>query len=253
MRYRCVFECISFFVYTNIKFSFNIIANKQSMQSKCTFDHLNFFLRTFVVLGNQDGFSRLIKWSRETLKRIRFAHFYGHKCIECFMKHIIRWSTLWQLNRLSNDPVDCTFTAFLSLYLLRIPIWKFDPFRIGNSIRIFAPRTFVVSLLIHAYIFSLQAILFYTPRWLWKSWEGGKIHALMLDLDIGICSEIEKRQKKKLLLDYLWDNLRWDQIKSVKKDMELLMPIIPFGLQIPQLVGVSILRVRTAGVIKCNR
>lgn len=54
-----------------------------------------------------------------------------------------------------------------------------------------------------------QAILFYTPRWLWKSWEGGKIHALMLDLDIGICSEIEKRQKKKLLLDYLWDNLRW--------------------------------------------
>ncbi|XP_031635718.1 innexin shaking-B isoform X3 [Contarinia nasturtii] len=54
-----------------------------------------------------------------------------------------------------------------------------------------------------------QAILFYTPRWLWKSWEGGKIHALMLDLDIGICSEIEKRQKKKLLLDYLWDNLRY--------------------------------------------
>ncbi|XP_062717038.1 innexin shaking-B isoform X4 [Aedes albopictus] len=54
-----------------------------------------------------------------------------------------------------------------------------------------------------------QAILFYTPRWLWKSWEGGKIHALMMDLDIGICSEIEKKQKKKLLLDYLWDNLRY--------------------------------------------
>ncbi|GAB0088041.1 Innexin [Sergentomyia squamirostris] len=54
-----------------------------------------------------------------------------------------------------------------------------------------------------------QAILFYTPRWLWKSWEGGKIHALMMDLDIGICSEIEKKQKKKLLIDYLWDNLRY--------------------------------------------
>lgn len=55
---------------------------------------------------------------------------------------------------------------------------------------------------------SLQAILFYTPRWLWKSWEGGKIHALIMDLDIGICSEAEKKQKKKLLLDYLWENLR---------------------------------------------
>lgn len=54
-----------------------------------------------------------------------------------------------------------------------------------------------------------QAVLFYTPRWLWKHWEGGKIHALMMDLDIGICSEVEKKQKKKLLLDYLWENLRY--------------------------------------------
>nr|XP_018896518.1 PREDICTED: innexin shaking-B [Bemisia tabaci] len=54
-----------------------------------------------------------------------------------------------------------------------------------------------------------QAILFYTPRWLWKHWEGGKIHALMMDLDIGICSEVEKKQKKKLLLDYLWENLKY--------------------------------------------
>ncbi|XP_006624448.1 innexin shaking-B isoform X1 [Apis dorsata] len=55
----------------------------------------------------------------------------------------------------------------------------------------------------------VQAILFYTPRWLWKGWEGGKIHALMMDLDIGLCSEVEKKQKKKMLLDYLWENLRF--------------------------------------------
>lgn len=58
-------------------------------------------------------------------------------------------------------------------------------------------------------VLLLQAILFYTPRWLWKNWEGGKIHALMMDLDVGVCSEIEKKQKKKLLLDYLWENLRF--------------------------------------------
>lgn len=58
-------------------------------------------------------------------------------------------------------------------------------------------------------IFFFQAILFYTPRWLWKGWEGGKIHALMMDLDIGLCSEVEKKQKKKMLLDYLWENLRF--------------------------------------------
>ncbi|OAD55526.1 Innexin shaking-B [Eufriesea mexicana] len=57
--------------------------------------------------------------------------------------------------------------------------------------------------------FTPSAILFYTPRWLWKGWEGGKIHALMMDLDIGLCSEVEKKQKKKMLLDYLWENLRY--------------------------------------------
>ncbi|KAG8238732.1 hypothetical protein J437_LFUL016003 [Ladona fulva] len=51
-----------------------------------------------------------------------------------------------------------------------------------------------------------KAILFYTPRWLWKSWEGGKIITLMMDLDVGVCSEVERKQKKRLLLDYLWDN-----------------------------------------------
>lgn len=60
-----------------------------------------------------------------------------------------------------------------------------------------------------AFTLFFQAILFYTPRWLWKSWEGGKIHALMMDLDVGICSEMEKKQKKKLMLDYLWENLRY--------------------------------------------
>ncbi|GBP17252.1 Innexin shaking-B [Eumeta japonica] len=52
-------------------------------------------------------------------------------------------------------------------------------------------------------------MLFYAPRWLWKSWEGGKIRALMMDLDVGVCTEIEKKTKKKLILDYLCENLRY--------------------------------------------
>ncbi|XP_022919622.2 innexin shaking-B isoform X1 [Onthophagus taurus] len=60
-----------------------------------------------------------------------------------------------------------------------------------------------------AFMLFFQAILFYTPRWLWKSWEGGKIHALMMDLDIGICSETEKKLKKRLMLDYLCENFRY--------------------------------------------
>ena len=56
------------------------------------------------------------------------------------------------------------------------------------------------------YVFR-QAILFYIPRWLWKNWEGGKIHSLLLDMDIGLVADVEKKQKKKMLLDYLHINL----------------------------------------------
>uniref|UniRef100_T1KDH8 Innexin n=1 Tax=Tetranychus urticae TaxID=32264 RepID=T1KDH8_TETUR len=53
------------------------------------------------------------------------------------------------------------------------------------------------------FVLFIQAALFYIPRWLWKMWEGGKIATLMMDLDVGICTDTAKRQKKKLLVDYL--------------------------------------------------
>jgi hypothetical protein len=53
-----------------------------------------------------------------------------------------------------------------------------------------------------------QAILFYVPRWLWKNWEAGKISALRMDLNLGIISEVEKKLKKKLLIDYMYANLK---------------------------------------------
>lgn len=56
------------------------------------------------------------------------------------------------------------------------------------------------------FVLFFQSTLFYIPRWLWKMWEGGKIQALMMDLDVGVCSDHEKKQKKKLLVDYLYSS-----------------------------------------------
>ena len=56
--------------------------------------------------------------------------------------------------------------------------------------------------------FLLQAILFYVPRWLWKNWEAGKVAALRMDLNLGIISEVEKKLKKKLLIEYMYSNLK---------------------------------------------
>jgi hypothetical protein len=56
-------------------------------------------------------------------------------------------------------------------------------------------------------LFGLQATLFYAPRWLWKNWEGGKLHALSKDLRVGYLSKEEKAEKRKMLVDYLQENL----------------------------------------------
>jgi hypothetical protein len=53
----------------------------------------------------------------------------------------------------------------------------------------------------------LQAVLFYAPRWLWKTWEGGKIQALKMDLDVAVMTEVDRAEKKNMMLDYLDRNL----------------------------------------------
>ncbi|XP_011170209.1 innexin inx2 [Solenopsis invicta] len=52
-----------------------------------------------------------------------------------------------------------------------------------------------------------QAILFYIPRYLWKTWEGGRIKMLVLDLNFPMTSEDCKSDRRKLLVDYFILNL----------------------------------------------
>nr|NVI75124.1 innexin 2 [Cucujiformia] len=52
-----------------------------------------------------------------------------------------------------------------------------------------------------------QAMLFYVPRYLWKTWEGGRIKMLVLDLNCPIVNEECKQDRKRLLVDYFTTNL----------------------------------------------
>jgi hypothetical protein len=61
-----------------------------------------------------------------------------------------------------------------------------------------------------------QAILFYAPRWLWKTWEGGKIEALKMDLDIAVMTEVDKKQKLDMMLHYLKNNIRSHNFWALK-------------------------------------
>ncbi|XP_044007095.1 innexin inx2-like [Aphidius gifuensis] len=52
-----------------------------------------------------------------------------------------------------------------------------------------------------------QAMLFYVPRYLWKSWEGGRIKSLVMDLNCPVVSESCKIERRGLLVDYFRANL----------------------------------------------
>jgi hypothetical protein len=61
-----------------------------------------------------------------------------------------------------------------------------------------------------------QAMLFYIPRYLWKTWEGGKIRMLVLDLNCPIVEEQAKNDRKKLLIEYFLTNLHHQDFYAIK-------------------------------------
>eukprot|EP00095_Tigriopus_kingsejongensis_P012741 snap_masked-scaffold43_size480169-processed-gene-3.17 protein:Tk12741 transcript:snap_masked-scaffold43_size480169-processed-gene-3.17-mRNA-1 annotation:"putative innexin" len=77
-----------------------------------------------------------------------------------------------------------------------------------ESSSILLSRSHSIPLLYCYFHYYCYAILFYVPRWLWKNWEAGKVSALRMDLNLGIISEVEKKLKKKLLIDYMYSNLK---------------------------------------------
>jgi len=61
-----------------------------------------------------------------------------------------------------------------------------------------------------------QAILFYIPRYLWKTWEGGKVKMLVLELNCPIIKDETKNDRKKLLVDYFANNLHTHNFYAVR-------------------------------------
>jgi len=137
---------------------------------------------------------------------------------------LLAFSLIVTTRQYVGNPIDCVHTKDIpedvlntycwihSTYTIPSAFWK----RIGIDVahpgidKTIDPeeRRYVKYYQWVCFCLFFQAILFYIPRWLWKNWEAGKIQALMMDLDLGIISEVEKRQKKKLLLDYLYSNLK---------------------------------------------
>jgi len=66
------------------------------------------------------------------------------------------------------------------------------------------------------FVLFFQAMFFYLPRYLWKTWEAGRMKMLTLDLMCPIINEETKQDRLKLLRDYFHTNLHCQNFYAIR-------------------------------------
>lgn len=66
------------------------------------------------------------------------------------------------------------------------------------------------------FVLFFQAMFFYLPRYLWKTWEAGRLKMLALDLTCPIISDDNKKDRIRLLLDYFHTNLHCQNFYAIR-------------------------------------
>lgn len=137
---------------------------------------------------------------------------------------LIAFSLLVTSRQYIGDPIDCIVDE-IPLGIMDTYCWIYSTYTIPNRLAgrigqdlvqpgVTGHRDGRDEVKYHKYYqwvcFTLffQAMLFYVPRYLWKTWEGGRIKMLVLDLNCPIVNEECKSDRKKLLVDYFTTNLK---------------------------------------------
>lgn len=136
---------------------------------------------------------------------------------------LIAFSLLVTSRQYIGDPIDCIVDD-IPLNVMDTYCWIYSTFtipdklgaRVGHEVvqpGIAAHIPGETEVKYHKYyqwvcfVLFFQAILFYVPRYLWKTWEGGRIKMLVLDLNCPVVNTENKDERKKLLVDYFVTNL----------------------------------------------
>lgn len=137
---------------------------------------------------------------------------------------LIAFSLLVTSRQYIGDPIDCIVDE-IPLNVMDTYCWIYSTFTIPNRLVGVSGKDMVQpgvashvegedDVKYHKYyqwvcfVLFFQAILFYIPRYLWKTWEGGRIKMLVLDLNCPIMNDDSKEDKIKVLTEYFTNNLR---------------------------------------------
>lgn len=144
---------------------------------------------------------------------------------------LVAFSLLVTSRQYIGDPIDCIVDE-IPLPVMDTYCWIYSTFTIPNrlggrpGIDVAHPGVSTHNendeIKYHKYyqwvcfVLFFQAILFYVPRYLWKTWEGGRIKMLVLDLNCPVVNEECKADRKKLLVDYFASNLHTQNFYAVR-------------------------------------
>ncbi|KAG5667871.1 hypothetical protein PVAND_015838 [Polypedilum vanderplanki] len=136
---------------------------------------------------------------------------------------LIAFSLLVTSRQYIGDPIDCIVDE-IPLNVMDTYCWIHSTFTIPNRLTGVVGKDIVQpgvgshtdgedDVVYHKYyqwvcfVLFFVAICFYIPRYLWKTWEGGRIKMLVMDLNCPVVNDDAKEERKKILLDYFSDNL----------------------------------------------
>lgn len=66
------------------------------------------------------------------------------------------------------------------------------------------------------FVLFFQAMMTYTPKYLWDMWEGGLMRTIVMGLNVGMISEDDKEKKKKTLIDYMLRHIKHHNMYAVR-------------------------------------
>lgn len=145
---------------------------------------------------------------------------------------LVAFSLLVTSRQYIGDPIDCIVDD-VPLNIMDTYCWIYSTFTIPNRIGGRVGKDVVQpgiashvegedEVKYHKYyqwvcfVLFFQAMFFYLPRYMWKTWEGGRIKMLVLDLNCPIISEECKADRKKLLIDYFATNLHTQNFYAIR-------------------------------------
>lgn len=144
---------------------------------------------------------------------------------------LVAFSLLVTSRQYIGDPIDCIVDE-IPLHVMDTYCWIYSTFTIPDRIGIVGKDVVQQGVGAHVegadqvkyhkyyqwvcFTLFFQAILFYVPRYLWKTWEGGRIKMLVLDLNCPVIGEDCKKDRRKLLVDYFHRNLHSQNFYAFK-------------------------------------